>query len=275
MRVVGVAVRCETSGMQIEIVPCLRDNYAYLLSWEGACGAIAVDPSEAAPVLAALAGRRLTGILCTHHHFDHVGGNRELVERFPGIPVYGHAAELQGERRIPAQTHGCQDGERIELDGKRAEVLHIPGHTLTAVAYYFSVEGALFTGDTLFAAGCGRLFEGTPAQMHASLQRLLSLSPATRLYCGHEYTEKNLLFAATVEPENAAVRDAQGRAAARRAALEPSIPTTLAAEARTNPFVRTAEPGIRAAVAQRPKVLHAQLDEVEVLARLRQWKDGF
>jgi hydroxyacylglutathione hydrolase len=262
--------------VKIEIVPCLRDNYAYLISAkDGDSDVAVVDPSEAEPVLAALGGRRLVAILCTHHHHDHVGGNRELLQRFPEAAVYGHAAELSGERRIPGLTHGLADEESFSVLGLSARTLHIPGHTLTAVAFHFPAEQVLFTGDTLFGAGCGRLFEGTPVQMHASLGRLMSLPTDTRVYCGHEYTEKNLVFAAAVEPDSAAVRTRMQQAAALRAAGSPTVPSRLADEAATNPFVRWAAPSVITAAGSRPHVLHDTLDGVEVFARIRRWKDDF
>lgn len=262
--------------MKLEIIPCFQDNYAYLLSVGDA--AAVVDASEATPILRALDGRKLVAILSTHHHYDHCDGNAALRARFPQAAVYGHCDELSRGHRIPEQTHGLRDGEDFvlrELEDAQGQGLHVPGHTTTAVSFYFASARALFTGDTMFAAGCGRLFEGTPAQMHASLGRLMKLPPDTRVYCGHEYTAKSLLFAAAVEPASAAIQARQRVVAERRSAGAPSIPGTLADEAATNPFVRTAEPSVRAAVAKRPAVEKDELDDVEVLARLRTWKDTF
>jgi hydroxyacylglutathione hydrolase len=227
--------------LTIEPVPCLRDNYAYLLRDTTSNDAWLVDPSEAGPPAEALArtGGVLRGILATHHHHDHVGGIAELVERFPGAWVAGHASD---RGRIPSQTMFVEaPSDRwidsgIGLAGRRVLALHIPGHTLGAIAWRLAPhEGEpddVFTGDTLFSAGCGRLFEGTPAQMHASLQHLTALPEATRLWFGHEYTAANLRFAAVVEPDNQEV--------ARRAAALPArtTPTTVAIERATNPFVR-------------------------------------
>jgi len=260
--------------MQIEIVPCLHDNYAYILSDGGADVAV-VDPSESEPVLQALAGRRLTAILATHHHHDHVGGNAELCARFPGIPVYGHVAELKDGHRIPEQTQGLADGEGFTVLGFAGRAMHIPGHTLTAIAFHFADAKALFTGDTLFGAGCGRLFEGTPAQMHGSLDRLLKLPADTRVYCGHEYTENNLRFAAAVEPRNPTIDERKQHVAKIRAAGKPSIPFTLAEESATNPFVRVTSPDVIAAAATRDPVQESTLDPAEVLGRIRKWKDSF
>jgi hydroxyacylglutathione hydrolase len=222
--------------VQVSIVPCLKDNYAYILHQAGSDVAAVVDASEADPVLSALErhGLRLGAILATHHHPDHVGGNAELVRRFPGVLVYGSAHD---KGRIPAQNEFVSDGDDIEVLGARFRCLLVPGHTLGAVAYYG--DGSVFTGDTLFAAGCGRLFEGTAAMMYESLNRRLGELPdATRVYCGHEYTESNLRFAAHVEPDNPAVKERAEKVAALRARGEPSIPSTLAEERATNPFLR-------------------------------------
>jgi hydroxyacylglutathione hydrolase len=262
--------------LTVEIVPCLHDNYAYLLS-SGEAVAV-VDPSEAEPVLAALGVRQLDAILATHHHPDHVGGNLALRSRFPRAGVYGHLAEQSGERRIPGQTHGLADGEiffPLGEKGPRAQALYVPGHTLTAVAIYFPDDQALFTGDTLFGAGCGRLFEGTPLQMHSSFARLRALPPTTRVYCGHEYTASNLRFAAAVEPHSQAIVERRRTVAAQQAAGLPTIPSTLGEELATNPFMRSDEPAVIAAATGRPAVAGDRLDAVEVFARLRRWKDNF
>ncbi len=225
----------------IEPVPCLRDNYAYLLRDPDGPDAWLVDPSEVGPPLAALErhGCVLRGIFATHHHFDHVGGIAELLERFPGAWVAGHVSD---RGRIPGQTVFVEAPNdvwiEVELNiaGRRVLALHIPGHTLGAIAWRLAASESepdeVFTGDTLFSAGCGRLFEGTPAQMHASLQHLTALPAATRLWFGHEYTAANLRFAAVSEPDNAEVP--------RRASSLPpcSTPTTVAIEQAINPFVR-------------------------------------
>ena len=202
--------------MHITPVPCLKDNYAYLITADGTPGkALVVDPSETEPVVRALegSGLELVGILNTHHHFDHVGGNEGLVSRYGKLPVYGHASD-QG--RIPAQSERIEHGGEFEIMGLKFRALHIPGHTLGAIAYI--VDDAVFTGDTMFAAGCGRLFEGTPAMMYESLNlKLGKLPDATKVYFGHEYTASNLKFAEHVEPGNKAVRDKARRVAEQRA----------------------------------------------------------
>lgn len=257
-------------GVEVTVIPCLKDNYAYLLRAPGSELAAIVDPSESAPVLAALQrhGLKLGAILATHHHLDHVGGNAELVAAFPGIPVF---ASAQDRGRIPEQTASVADGDEIEVLGMKFRCLFVPGHTLGAVAYYG--EGAVFTGDTLFAAGCGRLFEGTPAMMHESLNvKLGALPDDTRVYCGHEYTESNLRFAAHVEPGNAAVRAKAERVAAQRSRNEPTMPSTIGDERATNPFMRVTSPEIIANMAQR---LTGASSPEAVLGAVRAAKDAF
>lgn len=254
--------------MDITTVACLSDNYAYLLR-DPATGAVAVvDPSEEAPVLAALAGvgGRLDAILATHHHFDHVGGIEALAARFPGVPVYGHASD---EGRIPCLSERLDDGATFRVGAIDVRALHVPGHTTGALAYV--VGDAVFTGDTLFLAGCGRLFEGTPAMMHASLSRIAAtLPPSTRVHCGHEYTAANLRFAAAIEPANAAVTNRAARVAELRARGEPTMGATLAEERATNPFLRAGEPAVRVAIGADDGA-----SDAEVFAELRRRKDTF
>jgi hydroxyacylglutathione hydrolase len=255
--------------MRIVPVPCLTDNYAYLVIASGGEAAV-VDASEAEPVRAALRreGARLSAIWSTHHHLDHVGGNAELA-REAKIDVVAHVSD-QG--RVPAQTRGVDTGDTVRVGDVEARCIHIPGHTLGAVAYVVDAGGerAVFTGDTLFCAGCGRLFEGTPAQMHASLERLAALPGDTRVYCGHEYTAQNLRFAAHVEPSNDAVARAQDRVSALRARGEPSVGTTIDEERADNPFLRVASAEIRAKLA-----IPKQADEVAAFAAIRAAKDSF
>lgn len=247
--------------MRVVPVPCLKDNFAYLVI-DGDRAAV-IDPGEAAPIEAALAreGVTLAAIWATHHHRDHVGGVPELIARRPGLAV------VAGERdadKIAGVTHRLADGDEAELGGLRARAIHNPGHTLGAIS--FAAGDAVFTGDTLFGAGCGRLFEGDAAMMHASLARLAALPPETRVYFGHEYTAANLRFAAAVEPDNAA--------ALRRAAElpAPSTPSTIGVERATNPFLRVAEPAVIAAARARGA---AADDPASVFAAIRAWKDGF
>ena len=228
--------------LSIEPIPCLRDNYAYLIADEDAGDAWLVDPSEPGPPGALLRrrGLRLRGILATHHHMDHVGGINTLLDQHREVWVAGHQRD---EGRIPRQTVFVDaPADRfitteLIVGGLALQARYSPGHTLGAIAWYLPPRpgepaGDVFTGDTLFAAGCGRLFEGSPTQMFTSLQALVDLPPATRLWFGHEYTAANLRFAAAVEPDNSAV--------ATRAAELPicTTPTTVALELATNPFVR-------------------------------------
>jgi hydroxyacylglutathione hydrolase len=257
-------------GVEVTIVPCLKDNYAYVVRAPGGERAVVVDASEAEPVLRALAelGLPLGAILATHHHPDHVLGNEELVRRYPGIEVYGSAHD---RGRIPAQTKFVNDEDLIEVCGLCFRCLLVPGHTLGAVAYYG--QGAVFTGDTLFAAGCGRLFEGTPRMMHESLNvKLASLPPETRVYCGHEYTASNLRFAAHVEPGNAAIKVKAARVADLRAEGKPTVPSTLAEERATNPFMRVHSTEIIQSVHDR---LDPNPTPEAVLGAVRAAKDSF
>jgi hydroxyacylglutathione hydrolase len=259
--------------VRVVAVPCLSDNYAYLVIGD-AGEAIVVDASEAAPVREALGrqGVRLAAIWSTHHHWDHVGGNEELAREF-SVEVVGHTSD---KGRLPGLTRGVDAGDTVRAAGIEARCLHVPGHTLGAVAYHVAGErggagdGAVFTGDTLFCAGCGRLFEGTPAQMHASLTSLTQLPGGTRVYCGHEYTENNLRFAAHVEPSNADVTRARERAAATRGRGEPTVGTTLDEERRTNPFLRADSVEIRRTLG-----VPAGADAVTAFAAIRSAKDAF
>jgi hydroxyacylglutathione hydrolase len=255
--------------MRIVPIPCLKDNYAYLLVTPAGDAAI-VDASEAAPVRDAIAreGVRPRAIWSTHHHWDHVGGNVELAKEL-GVEVAGHMSDRE---RLPALTRGVDTGDVVRIGDLEARCIHIPGHTLGAVAYFVDDGGerAVFTGDTLFAAGCGRLFEGTPAQMHASLSSLVALPGDTRVFCGHEYTESNLRFAAHVEPSNADVRRARERAAELRAQGRPTVGTTLDEEGRTNPFLRVRSAEIRATLG-----IASDADDATALGAIRTAKDSF
>ncbi len=226
--------------MRVVTVPCLKDNYAYLVIDDSSGRAAIVDPGEAAPVLEAVGREAVTlaAIWATHHHPDHVGGNRDLLAALPDLEVIAHHHDRE---RVHGLTRTVADGDQVTLDGLQARIIYNPGHTLGAISWWLEADAAVFTGDTLFAAGCGRLFEGDAAMMHASLQRLAALPPSTRVYFGHEYTEANLRFAAATEPDAAAIPAAIAVAAARRAGGEATTPSTIAVELATNPFVRAAD----------------------------------
>ncbi|HEX8963373.1 MAG TPA: hydroxyacylglutathione hydrolase [Rhodocyclaceae bacterium] len=254
--------------LEIVGLPAFADNYIWVL--RAPSGAVAVvDPGDETPVLDYLAatGDRLAAILVTHHHGDHCGGVEELVCAHPA-PVFGPAAES-----IAGVDHPVGNGDRVNLPdlGIEFEVLGVPGHTRGHVAYYR--RGMLFCGDTLFGAGCGRLFEGTAATMQASLARLRALPSDTQVYCAHEYTQSNLRFAAAVEPGNPEVRERAAQAARLRAANLPTVPAPLELELRTNPFLRWDAPSVvRAAQSRLGRAAH---DDVEVFAAVRDWKDAF
>lgn len=228
--------------MRVLPIACFSDNYAYLVSADGSDEALVVDPSEAAPVLSALSneGLRLSAILCTHHHWDHVGGNDALVQTLGPMPVYAHESSLGV---IARQNQGVSHEQRFQAAGLEIRALHVPGHTLDAISYV--IGDCVFTGDTMFAAGCGRLFEGTAEQMYDSLCNKIGALPAqTKVFCGHEYTVGNLRFAVHAEPENQAALERLDQAQQMRARGEPTVPSTLALEFLTNPFLRCKVPAI-------------------------------
>ncbi len=250
-------------------VCAFEDNYIWLIRGKSPDRVAIVDPGDAGPVLAALEKQRLkpAAILCTHHHGDHVGGVEDILKYY-SIPVYGPARE-----RIPAITHRLKENDRVKLPELDLEfsVLDVPGHTAGHIAYYDA--GKVFCGDTLFSAGCGRLFEGTAEQMHASLSKIAALPESTSMYCGHEYTEANLRFALTVEPDNADARAHREQTRALRVKNLPTLPSTIGLERRINPFLRSGLATVRqAAEKQTGRTLDSG---VEVFAAVRRWKDGF
>lgn len=252
---------------QIHLVPCLKDNYAYILHEPRTKAVAVVDPSEAEPVLAALRahGLSLTHILNTHHHFDHTGGNVELKER-TGAKIIGPKADAD---RIPGIDIQVGNGDLIAIGATIAKVFDIPAHTRGHIAFWFEADKAVFTGDTMFAMGCGRLFEGTPAQMWASLSTLARLPADTRVYCGHEYTQSNGRFALTLEPANADLVARMKEVDELRQRGLPTIPSTIGLELKTNPFLRPDSPELRRTLGM------ASADAVEVLAETRRRKDVF
>jgi hydroxyacylglutathione hydrolase len=252
--------------MPLRPLNAFTDNYIWILS-DDAGLAVIVDPGDAAPVLAAADdGLRPAAILLTHHHADHIGGVTELLQTWPDLAVIAPHDE-----RIRQSTRRIGEGDVVDVARWRFEVIEIPGHTLSHIAFH--TEGLLFCGDTLFSLGCGRLFEGTPAQMWASLTKLASLPPETRICCGHEYTVNNGRFASVVEPGNLALRRRLEEARTMRDRGQPTLPSMLADELATNPFLRVDAPGVRQSLQVR--LGHEPAGSVEAFAELRRWKDGF
>jgi len=255
------------SPIEIHQFPCLHDNYGYLVHDAEAAVTAAIDTPDAAAILAALAQRGwvLTHILNTHHHADHAGGNLELKRR-TGCRIVGPRADAA---RIPGIDAEVGDGDAFLLGHHRVQVLDTPGHTRGHIVYYLPNDDAAFVGDTLFSLGCGRLFEGTPAQMWSSLQKMMSWPERTRIYCAHEYTQANGRFAVTVEPGNRALAERVAEVARLRSAGEPTVPSTLALEKATNPFLRPASRDLQETIGM------VGASDVEVFAKTRALKDAF
>jgi hydroxyacylglutathione hydrolase len=257
--------------MNIIRIPVLRDNYIFLLHEPNNNLVAVVDPAVAQPVLDKIdeLGAKLMAIFNTHHHSDHVGGNRELLQKFPEAIVYG-GKEDQG--RIPHQKVFLEDGDVVEFAGRKAHIYFVPGHTKAHIAYYFppidnTEVGELFCGDTLFAGGCGRLFEGTPAQMVNSLSKLRNLPEQTRVWCAHEYTLGNLKFALAVDGDNPELQKRFQQVCLEREQNIPTVPSTIEVEKLTNPFLRWDNASIKSSMALN--------EPARVFARLRGMKDNF
>lgn len=253
---------------RLTALPAFTDNYIWLLT-DASGNAAVVDPGEARQVERALAAQRLTlcAVLVTHHHPDHMGGAKTLAAQH-GCQVYGPSREAAEAVDVP-----LAEGAELELPGigARLRVLDIPGHTAGHIAFHG--HGILFCGDTLFSGGCGHPFEGTPAQMYGSLARLAALPASSLVCCGHEYTVKNLRFAATVEPDNRAVREHAVECDAQRARGEPTLPSTLELEKKINPFLRCDSPAVMQAASRRAG--RTMQDAVDTFTVIRKWKDGF
>ncbi len=256
--------------MRVIIIPCLTTNYSFLVGAEGKREVAVVDPCEAHRISEVLREQslELVAILNTHHHADHVGGNLALLSEFPGIPVYAHPSDAH---RIPGITTTVDEGDELEVAGVHFRVMFIPGHTNGHIAYL--TDGALFSGDTLFAGGCGRLFEGTPQMMNHSMNdKLARLPDDTRVYFAHEYTQTNLRFALDVEPSNLELQRRWQRVKAARERGEWTVPTTIGEEKLTNPFLRVTQPAV---VAHFQGELPPNSNSDDVFAAVRRAKDRF
>ncbi|WP_145103778.1 hydroxyacylglutathione hydrolase [Cereibacter sediminicola] len=253
--------------LELVTVPCLSDNYAFLVHDPASGETAVVDVPEAEPVMAALAERnwRLTQILLTHHHGDHVAGVAALREA-TGARVAGAAADAH---RLPPLDLALAEGNRVRIGSEEGTVIEVPGHTVGHIAFHFADSGLAFTGDSLMAMGCGRLFEGTPPMMWQSLRKLSALPADTLICSGHEYTQANARFACTLEPENPVLIFRVGSIAAARKEGRPTVPSQLSDEIATNPFLRAGEAAVKAAVGM------ADAEDAEVFAEIRRRKDNF
>jgi len=255
--------------MKVHQFPALSDNFGYLLHDERTGATAAVDTPDEGAIEAALreTGWTLSHVLNTHHHADHTGGNLGLKKRYPECTIIGPAADAE---RIPGIDVGAEDGSTHQLGSVSFIVMHVPGHTRGHCAFYFPTENAAFVGDTLFSLGCGRLFEGTPEQMHHSLQQLCALPDDTLLYCAHEYTESNARFAITLEPGNPELQHRVAEVKRLRAENKATVPTTLSMEKATNPFLRAHSAELRQSLGMGPEAR-----DVDVFAAARKRKDNF
>ena len=256
-------------ALEVHMFPCLSDNYGFLVHDPATGSTAVIDTPEVAPINSALAekGWTLTHILNTHHHFDHAGGNEALKAQW-NCTVVGAANDAA---RIPGIDIRVSDGERFSFGSTEAEIIETPGHTTGHIAYYFADDGIAFVGDTLFALGCGRLFEGSPADMWTSLRKLMALPDDTVVYCAHEYTQANASFALTVEPGNGDLVARAEEIDRLRSEGTPTVPTTIGLEKATNPFLRPDSPNLRSTIG----MTGADQDDVAVFAETRRRKDSF
>jgi hydroxyacylglutathione hydrolase len=254
-------------ALELVTIPCLKDNYAYLLHDAASGDTALVDVPEAAPILAALAARgwKLSQILITHHHSDHIDGVAE-VQAATGAKVLGADAD---RHRLPKLDRGLREGDTVTVGGETGHVLDVSGHSLGHIAFHFRASGLAFTADSLMAAGCGRLFEGSPQVMWVSLSKLAALPGGTLICSGHEYTTANLKFALTIEPDNAALQARVARVAAAREKGQATVPSRLSEELATNPFLRARLPAVKAGIG-----MEGQADDA-VFAEIRARKDRF
>ncbi len=253
--------------LEIVQIPVLNDNYLYLLHDAGTGDTVIVDPAVDEPVIEELEKRgwKLTHIINTHHHWDHTGANMALKEKY-GLQIIGPKAEAE---RIPGIDQSVGDGDTIKIGNSIATVFDTPGHTSGHIVYYFNEAHALFAGDTIFAMGCGRLFEGTPADMWTSLQKIMALPDTTKIYCAHEYTMANAKFALSVEPENRELIKRVHEVEHKRAANLPTIPTSIGIEKETNPFLRPMSAHLQDTIGMTGR------DIVDIFAETRRLKDNF
>lgn len=257
--------------LQVILFPQLSDNYAYILQCTATGEVALVDCPDAEPMIQECERRGWTPtkVLNTHHHWDHINGNEDLLKKWPELQIYGFSGD---QHRIPTMTHPVEIGDSVSVGQMQARVMASFGHTSGHIAYYFADAHAVFCGDTMFAAGCGRLFEGTAEDMHASLQALGALPSETRVYCGHEYTASNLRFALSVDPENTDLHERTKAVQKLREEGLPTLPTTIADEWKTNPFLRVDAPAIRAAAQQAGADLN---QPASIMGAIRKLKDSF